>query len=296
MKKGSLLLLLTAIIWGMAFVAQSVAMDSIGPWTFTCVRSFVAGITLLVLIPFIDHSPKPVEKKDKRMLMRGGILCGLCLAGASMFQQAGIVSTTVGKAGFITALYVVLVPVFSLFLGKRMEKKIWLSIILAVLGLYFLCMKDSFSLSAGDTLVMICAVMFAFHILVIDHYSPFVDGIRMSCIQFFVCGTICFVGMFLFEKPSLSAIVNAAVPILYAGILSSGAGYTMQIIGQRDTDPSIASLLLSLESVFAVIGGFLILHQALTIRELFGCLLSFGAVLLAELPVERLFQKRALHE
>ena len=271
-------------------------MDSIGPWTFTCVRSFVAGLTLLVLIPFIDHSPKPAEKKDKGMLIKGGILCGLCLTGASMFQQAGIVSTTVGKAGFITALYVVLVPVFSLFLGKRMEKKIWLSIILAVLGLYFLCMKDSFSLSAGDTLVMICAVMFALHILVIDHYTPLVDGIRMSCIQFFVCGIICFVGMFLFEKPSLSAIMNAAVPILYAGILSSGAGYTMQIVGQRDTDPSIASLLLSLESVFAVIGGFLILHQALTIRELFGCLLSFGAVLLAELPVEKVFEKRALHE
>ena len=172
----------------------------------------------------------------------------------------------------------------------------WLSIILAVAGLYFLCMKDSFSLSSGDTLVMICAVMFAFHILVIDHYSPFVDGIRMSCIQFFICGIICFVGMWLFEEPSLSSLVNATVPILYAGILSSGAGYTMQIVGQRDTDPSLASLLLSLESVFAVIGGFLILHQALTIRELFGCLLSFGAVLLAELPIERLFRKRALHE
>lgn len=296
MKKGSFLLLLTALIWGMAFVAQSVAMDSIGPWTFTCVRSFVAGITLLVLIPFIDHTPKPKDRKDKAMLVKGGILCGICLTGASMFQQAGIVSTTVGKAGFITALYVVLVPVFSLFLGKKMEKKMWLSIILAVAGLYFLCVKDSFSLSSGDTLVMICAVMFAFHILVIDHYSPFVDGIRMSCIQFFICGIICFVGMWLFEEHSLSSLVNATVPILYAGILSSGAGYTMQIVGQRDTDPSLASLLLSLESVFAVIGGFLILHQVLTIRELFGCLLSFGAVLLAELPIERLFRKRALHE
>lgn len=292
MKKGSLLLLLTAIIWGMAFVAQSVAMDSIGPWTFTCVRSFMAGITLLVLIPFIDHAPKPVKKKENAVLVRGGVMCGICLAAASMFQQAGIVTTTVGKAGFITALYVVLVPCFSLFLGKKMEKKIWLSIILAVLGLYFLCMKGSFSLSSGDTLVMICAVMFAFHILVIDRYTPFVDGIRMSCIQFFVAGIICFVGMLMFEEPSLHALLNAAVPILYAGILSSGAGYTMQIVGQKDTDPSVASLLLSLESVFAVIGGFFILHQALTIRELFGCLLSFSAVLLAELPVEKWFGKR----
>lgn len=283
MKKGSFLLLLTALIWGLAFVAQSVAMDSIGPWTFNCVRSLIAGFTLLVMMPFLPREKKASEKPD--MLIRGGIACGICLGAASMFQQVGIMTTTVGKAGFITALYVVFVPLLSFAAGRRPQKKIWFCVVLAVAGLYFLCMTDGLQLAYGDTMVMICAVLFALHILCIDRFTPYADGIRMSCIQFFTAGLLCMAGMFLFEKPHLSDLLSAAAPILYAGVLSSGAGYTLQILGQKDTDPSVASLLLSLESVFAVLGGWLLLHQSLTGREMFGCLLTFAAVLLAQLPV-----------
>lgn len=285
MKKGSFLLLLTAFIWGMAFVAQSVAMDAIGPWTFNCTRSLIAGVTLLVLMPFFKKNSQDPVSSDRRMLIKGGIACGVCLGAASMFQQAGIMTTSVGKAGFITALYVVFVPVISAFLGRKMEKKIWLCTLLAVAGLYFLCMTESLSLQQGDMLVLICAVLFAVHILCIDHFTPYTDGIRMSCIQFFTAGILCMIGMLIFEKPQLSDLLHAAGPILYAGILSSGAGYTMQIIGQKDTDPSVASLLMSLESVFAVLGGWLLLHETLSGREIFGCLLTFSAVLIAQLPV-----------
>lgn len=287
MKKGSILLLLTACIWGMAFVAQSVAMDAIGPWTFTCLRSYIAGLTLTCILPLFKKTPC-----ESKMLWKGGITCGLCLGVASMLQQVGVVYTTVGKAGFITALYVVFVPLISVFLGKKIPKKIGLCVAMSVVGLYFLCMNESISFSKGDTFVLLCAVGFAFHILTIDHFSSKVDGIRMSCIQFYVAGLLCTIPMFVFEKPELSSIVQALGPVLYAGILSSGAGYTLQIIGQKDTDPTIASLLMSLESVFAAIGGFLLLHQVMSVRELIGCALTFGAVLAAQLPVEKLFSRK----
>lgn len=284
MKKGSLLLLLTAFIWGMAFVAQSVAMDSIGPWTFTSARSFIGGITLLFVIPFLNKNKDPNIKEDKALLWKGGLTCGIALCAATIFQQIGIVYTTVGKAGFITALYVVIVPILSLFLGKRPTKKIWIAVILSVIGLYFLCMNESLILTSGDTMVMICAFLFAIHILVVGHFSPYTDGVKLSCIQFFVAGFISLPFAIILEHPQFTSIIEAIVPILYAGVLSSGVGYTLQIVGQKDVPATMASLIMSLESVFAVIGGIVILHEMMSLRELLGCALTFGAVILAEIP------------
>ncbi len=293
--KNGCMLLLTALIWGMAFVAQSVGMDYVGPFTFNAVRSIIGGMVLIPCIYLLDWmnekrgipSKKTKDKDSKKTLILGGICCGIALCGGSNLQQLGIVYTTVGKAGFITALYIVIVPMLGIFLGKKVEKKIWFSIAIAVAGLYFLCMKGSFSLGKGDVLVLICAVVFSIHILVIDHFTTMVDGVRMSCIQFFVCGIISSVLMLIFETPSVEAILLAGKPILYAGILSCGVAYTLQIIAQKDMSPTISSLILSLESVFSVIAGWIILGQRLSSRELWGCLLMFTAIILAQLPERR---------
>lgn len=287
--KNNLMLLSAALIWGCAFVAQSVSMDYIGPWTFTCIRSFIGGVTLLAVMPLLDRfrsAPKEHSKAQWKnpQLLKGGIACGIILGFASMSQQIGIQYTSVGKAGFITAMYVVLVPVLSVFLGNRPKLKTWISVVLAVVGLYFLSIQGSMSLSVGDLWMIGCAFLFAVHILVIDHFSPMVDGVRMSCIQFFVAGLVCLVPMIVLEHPIWSNIQAAAVPILYAGICSSGMGYTLQIVGQKDADPTVASMLLSLESVFAALSGFVLLNQVLSVRELAGCALMFGAVILSQLP------------
>jgi drug/metabolite transporter (DMT)-like permease len=284
MKKGPWLLLLTAFIWGMAFVAQSTAMDHIGPWTFNCLRSVLACIALFLLLPLlhkITHTSNAVYNRKRTWI--GGIMTGIFLASASMFQQIGIMTTAVGKAGFITAMYVVLVPVLGIFLGKRPPVKTWFCCGLSLLGLYFLSMNGSFSLTAGDTAVLISAFLFAGHILCVDHFRDDTDPLVLSCIQFGVEALICMTGMFLFEKPSWQDITAAGVPILYAGLMSSCAGYTMQIIGQKDTDPALASILMSLESVFAAVGGWFLLHQVLSGRELFGCALTFLAVILVQI-------------
>ena len=201
-----------------------------------------------------------------------------------MLQQFGIQYTTVGKAGFITALYIIVVPFFSLFLGKKLGPKIGISVVLAVIGLYLLCMTGSLSLGKGDLLVCVCACVFALHILVIDHYSPLVDGVKMSCIQFFTCALLNTIPMFLFEDVSMHNIIAGCAPILYAGLLSSGAGYTLQIIGQKGMNPTVASILLSMESVFSVLAGWVILGQSLTIKEGLGCVLMFIAIIIAQLP------------
>ena len=265
MKKNtlrhSLLLLLTAAIWGFAFVAQSVGMDYVQPFTFTAARSLIGGI---VLLPFIfiraQKTGRTSEEKSAswKQALPGGIICGVLLCIASNLQQIGIQYTTVGKAGFITALYIVLVPVCGLFLRKRVQPKVWLAVLIAVAGLYLLCMTDgSFSLQKGDLLVLACALGFTIHILVIDHFSPLVDGIKMSCIQFFTCSILSAVCMVLFETVNFSDLLHAWMPILYAGILSSGVGYTLQIIGQKGLNPTMASLLMSLESVFSVLAGWI---------------------------------------
>lgn len=291
--KNSLLLLLTAFIWGVAFVAQSVGGDQVGCFTFNGVRSILGAVVLLPVIAFLDHQKKKelgekeflTQKGDAKTLLIGGLCCGIMLCIASNFQQYGISFTTVGKAGFITALYIIIVPILGLFMKKRVGAKVWFGVILSTVGLYLLCMtSESFSISKGDFLVLICAGFFSLHILIIDYFSPKCDGVRLSCIQFFVCGVISLAAAFLFETPNLTAILAGWLPILYAGVMSCGVAYTLQIIGQKNMDPTVASLILSLESVFSVLAGWLILKQTLSGRELFGCVLMFGAIILAQLP------------
>ena len=282
--KSPLLLLLAAVIWGIAFVAQSVGMAYVGPFTFNAIRSVIGGIVLLPVIFFFDKGKNKRTTAGKKTLILGGICCGVCLGVASNLQQIGIKYTTVGKAGFITAMYIVLVPVLGIFLKKHIGVKVWISVALAVIGLYLLCMTEEFSIGRGDAYVLLCALVFALHSLTIDHFSSMADGVQMSCIQFLVAGLISAVLMVIFEEPSPGAIRSAWLPILYAGVMSCGVAYTLQFIGQKDMDPTIASLILSLESVISVLAGWAILHQKLSIRELFGCLVMFGAIILAQLP------------
>lgn len=291
--KNSLLLLLTAFIWGVAFVAQSVGGEAVGCFTFNGVRSLIGAIVLIPVIFFLDGQKKKElgeekfleQKGDKKTLILGGICCGVMLCIASNFQQFGISFTTVGKAGFITAMYILIVPIFGLFMKKKVGAKVWIGVVLATIGLYMLCMtSERFSLSKGDFLVLICALFFSLHILIIDYFSPKVDGVRMSCIQFFVCGVISTAIAFVTESPSLHSILSGWLPILYAGVLSCGVAYTLQIVGQKNMDPTVASLILSLESVFSVLAGWVILNQTLSGREILGCILMFLAIILAQLP------------
>lgn len=286
------LLVLTALIWGVAFVAQSVGSEHVGPFTFLSSRSLIAGVALLPLIAARRRtSPAPKTPADRKNLWIGGLLCGCALTVASAFQQIGIAETTVGKAGFITALYIVIVPLFGLFLKKRIPLMVWLGVALAAVGMYLLCITEGFSISRGDFFVLLCAACYSVHILVIDHFSPRVDGVRMACIQFFTCGILSGIVMLIAEKPTAEVLVAAWLPILYAGLLSSGVGYTLQIVAQKNVPPTIASLLMSLESVFSVLAGWVLLGQSLSLRELLGCVLVFTAILLAQLP-EDLFSRR----
>lgn len=288
--RNSLLLLMTAFIWGAAFVAQSVGGEAVGCFTFNGVRSLIGALVLLPVIWLMDAKKKEEleQKEDQKTLITGGICCGVMLCIASNFQQFGISFTTVGKAGFITAMYILIVPILGLFMKKKPGLQVWLGVVLAVMGLYLLCMtSESFSLSKGDFLVLICAGFFSLHILIIDYFSPKVDGVRMSCIQFLVCGILSMVMAFIFETPEVSVILSGWLPILYAGVLSCGVAYTLQIVGQKNMDPTVASLILSLESVFSVLAGWLILNQTLSLRELSGCVLMFLAIILAQLPQKK---------
>ena len=288
--KGFLLLLLTATIWGSAFVAQSVGMDYVGPFTFNCARFLIGAVVLLPCIFLLDglrkkDSPNPeIYSWKQKGLLSGGICCGLFLCVASNLQQIGIQYTSVGKAGFITALYIVLVPVLGIFMNKKVGVKVWMGVALAVAGLYLLCMTEKLSISRGDFYVLLCALVFSGHILTVDHFSPMVDGIRLSCIQFTVAGLLSGVMTLIFENPHISSLLAAWQPIAFAGIFSCGVAYTLQIIGQRDLDPTIASLVMSLESVVSVLAGWLILGQNLSARELGGCVLMAAAIVLAQLP------------
>ena len=288
--RNIILLFLTALIWGMAFVAQSVSMDYIQPLTFICIRFFIGGLFLLPFIFIMDkkknEDTQQIDKTEanKKTLLASGIICGIFLFGGSFFQQVGIQYTTVGKAGFLTAFYIIIVPLLGLFLKKKCPPLTWCGVALSLVGLYFLCMTESLTLQKGDALVFIGAFMFAGQIMAIDYYNPMVDGVRLSCIQFFTAGIIGFIGMILFEQPQLSAILGAAGPILYTGIMSSGVGYTLQIIGQKGIHPAVAALILSLESVFSALSGFLFLHQGMSGRELLGCGLMFLAIILAQMP------------
>lgn len=300
--KNSLLLLLAAIIWGIAFVAQSVGMDYVGGFTFNAVRSLIGAAVLVPLILVFEskkstdtttakiasHS-RPTSNtvsyiQKRKDLIIGGISCGICLCLASNFQQFGIKYTSVGKAGFITACYIVIVPIIGLFLGKKCSKFIWAAVVMALIGLYLLCITDGFSIGKGDLLVLVCAFLFSVHILVIDHFSPKVDGVKLSCLQFLTCGILSGIPALLFERPSFSAICQAWMPILYAGIMSCGVAYTLQIIGQKNMNPTVASLILSLESCISVLAGWVLLGQQLSAKEILGCVIMFAAIILAQLP------------
>lgn len=292
------MLLLTAFIWGCAFVAQSVGMDYVGPFTFNSVRSFIGSLVLVPVIFLMDSLKRKegmseeevrASRGDTKTLITGGICCGVVLGVASSLQQFGIMFTTVGKAGFITAMYIVIVPLLGVFIGKKVRPLILFCVALSVAGLYFLCMTEKLSLGIGDLYVLVCAVIFSVHILVVDHFSPLVDGVRLSAIQFLTAGVLCAVPMLLFEAPNLTGILAAWKPILYAGVLSCGVAYTLQILGQKGADPTVASLLMSLESVFSVLAGWVILGQALSLKELFGCGLMFCAIILAQLPEKKNF-------
>lgn len=304
------MLMLTAFIWGSSFVAQKSGMDLIGPLAFNGIRTLIGGIVLVPAIMFLKNwkAKKTLQagetaaevseeerKKENRLLIIGGICCGIALLIASNLQQIGIFYTTAGKAGFITALYVVLVPICGLFIGKKVRPVIWLCVLASAVGLYLLCMpaEGGFGhINKGDLLIMLCALCFTGHILVIDYFSPKVDGVKLSCIQFFVAGILSIILMFPldpalgFDLPSFSTLIDSWLPILYAGVLSCGVAYTLQIVAQADTDPTVASMILCLESVFAVIAGMIILRESMSLREIAGCLIMFAAIVVSQLPAK----------
>lgn len=288
--KSSLILLLTATIWGVAFVAQSVGMEYIGPFTFNAIRCVLGGLVLIPVILVLkkkkETGAENQEKEDKKTLWTGGIACGVILCIASNLQQFGIMEASVGKSGFFTALYIVMIPVIGIFIGKRPGIKLWFCVALAVVGMYLLCMKDgSFTIERADIMLLLCALAFSVHILVVDYFSPKVDGVKMSCTQFFVCGVLSAVGMLFTETPDISNIQAAWMPLLYAGLLSCGVGYTLQIVGQKGINPIIASLIMSLESVISALAGWVILGQVLSLKEIIGCVLMFVAIVITQIPI-----------
>ncbi len=294
---GGLLLALCAFIWGCTFVAQTEGAEYIEPFTFIALRSFLA---LAFLIPIILISDKIKKKKgtfkkletkeEKRFFAFGSLVCGACLCTASVLQQIGIDrGTEPGRAGFITALYILIIPIFSIFLKKKIRPKIWFCVAVSLVGLYLLCVKEN-KIAPSDFYVLACAVGFSVHILVIDYVSAKVDGIKLSCMQFLVCGIIASVPMALFEKASIELIKGAAISIIYSGIMSSGVAYTLQIIGQKKmSQPTIASMIMSLESVFAVLAGMVFLHQVPSLKEAIGCILMFISITISQcaLPADK---------
>lgn len=299
--RSSVFLLLTAIIWGVAFVAQSEGMKYVGGFTFNCVRSLIGGAILIPCI-FLMRAWRAGEPKQEgqsgavgenptsnrpRTLFAGGVCCGTVLCIASNLQQFGIKYTTVGKAGFITALYIVLVPLLGLFFHRKVGKLVALGVLFAVCGLYFLCIGEQFTIGLGDFLVFLCALAFSVHILTVDHFAPMVDCVAMSCIQFFTCGILSAIPMLLFERVSWEGLRGATPTILYAGVMSCGVAYTFQVVGQKNVNPTVASMLMSLESVVAVLAGLVLLGQRLSQRELLGCVLMFVAVILAQIPEKK---------
>lgn len=286
--KGSIMLLITSIIWGTAFVAQSEGMNYVEPFTYNAMRTLLGGVVLIPVMILFRFSDKRNGKKKSSCSLKntviGGICCGVALFIASSFQQAGIAQTTAGKAGFVTALYIVIVPMIGIFLHKKMPLRMWLFIAIALAGFWLLCIKQDIGISSGDLLVFFGAIAFAVHITVIDYFNQKnTDGVLMSCIQFFTAGLLMLICMFIFEKPTIPNIIGAGGTILYAGILSCGVAYTLQILGQKHTNPTLATMLMSLESVFAALSGWLILGEKLSIKEFIGCVLIFAAVILAQL-------------
>lgn len=289
---GAAMLLSASLIWGVAFVAQSAGMQYVGPYTFTATRSALAALGLGILILILDHKGIKSKNTDKKVLWTAGILLGIVMTIASNLQQVGLLTTSAGKAGFITSLYIVLVPMFGLFLKRHPHPMVWVSVVIALVGLYFLSIRGDFTMSQGDLLVLASAVAFTFQILLVDHFSPKVDIIRLNCIQFSVMAILSFVPMMVLEKPQVSAISDAWLSIVYAGLFSGCGAYTLQMFGQRRVEPATASLLLSPENVFSALAGWAILGQTLTMRELLGCALVFAAIMTSQLPWRKWFGGR----
>ncbi len=295
--KYSLLLLLTAAIWGFAFVAQSAGGDAVGPFTFNSTRSIIGAAVLVPVIKFLDHlgyGKKPKDKAERKKLYIYGSLIGIVLFLATNLQQLGITyGRSAGKAGFLTACYLILVPVIGTFLGKKSGLHIWIAVGLALSGIYMLSISGTMGISTPDILILLSALAFAIQILLIDRFVADVDGIRMAAIQFLVCGLLSAFPMFILERENWSAAAGGIVAvfsqpgawcsILYAGMLSCGVAYTLQIVGQKNVPPTLASLMMSFESVFCVLGGWLLLGERLSLRQIGGCALVFFAILLAEL-------------
>lgn len=295
MKKltGSVILLITTIIWGLAFTAQSAAADSIPPFTFNTARCLLAALSLLIFLGVQSGAERLWKKERKkqpvRELLIGGLICGVMLFFGMNFQQAGISAyppeaASTGRAGFITATYVIMIPIIQRISGKKIGLAAAGSVVCCVIGMYLLCMSGGFEgIYLGDLLVFGCAVAYTIYILAVDRYSH-LDGIVLSIMQFIVCGVISAVCMLIFEKPELSALSEAWLPVLYAGVLSSGIGYTLQIFGQKRTSPALASIIMSMESVFAALFGWMILGEMLSVREMIGCALVFVSVIAAQIP------------
>ena len=290
-SKSNLLLILASIIWGCAFVAQNVGMNYIGPWTFSTIRFLIAGFSLLAIIPILDkkrtHVIRPKTKEEKMKLLLGSVLCGLALSIGSIVQQIAMLTVPVAKAGFLTTLYVLFVPMITLLFGKKIPLKVWIGIAMALFGLYLLSMAGNLALGIGEILLILAAFLFAIHIIIIGHFSTRVDPVRLSCGQLLIGGFATVIPMIVIEKPTMGSILAAYIPLLYTGIFSSCVAYTLQIFAQKEANPTIAGMLLSLESVFAALAGYLILHQVLNTRELIGCVVIFIAIVIAQFPNRR---------
>ena len=306
--RHSVYLVLAAFFWGTTFVAQSVAMDRVEPFTYNMCRDFIGALFLLPLAirtgridplavnyrgEAIPGITAPAEERRKN-LIRGGLIVGLCMFAAGGFQQVGLGYTTAGKSGFVTALYIVLVPVFALiFFRKKCSPLVWAAVAVAVVGFFFLCVKEDFTVNKGDLITLGGSVVYALHILSVDHFVTRTDGIQLSCFQLVFAGILSTITAFAVETPSLSAIIACAGPILYAGILSSGVAFTLQIVGQKGLNPVTASLLMSLESVISVLAGWIVLGDELTSKEILGCVLVFSGVILAQIPMPGHREKKA---
>ena len=297
--RGSIMLFMTALIWGTAFVAQKSGMDTVSPVAFNGIRTLIGAVSLLPVIAIMNMrqgAKAENTKEQKKLLWIGGVCGGLFLMAAGNVQQIGICYTTAGKTGFITALYVILVPLMGLLLGKRIRPIFWACVAASAVGLYLLCIpaEGGFgNINKGDIIVFICAFLFAGHILCIDYFSPKVDGVKLSCIQFFVAGGVsCILMLFIdpalgYTLPTLSDLQAGWFPLFYAGVMSCGVAYTCQIIGQKGLNPTVASLIMSLESSISVIAGWLFLGQRMGSREILGCVVMFAAIVLAQLPEKR---------
>ncbi|MCL1809177.1 MAG: DMT family transporter [Clostridiales bacterium] len=288
--RAHIFLLTTAFIWGSAFVAQRVAMDNLGPFTFTGLRMFIGGFVLIPVIlllrkkePATTGAAPQIGSLTGDPTFIGGFFCGVALFLAGTFQQVGLVYTTAGKAGFITALYIIIVPILGIFMKKKVSKLIWLCVALALVGVYLLCMKGDFTMNKGDLIMFLSALGYAVHILTVDHFSPMGDPVKMSSIQFFVCGTLC-LPMLVAESPAVSDLLAAWFPLFYTGVISCGVAYTLQVVAQRDTTPTITAIILSFESVFAVLSELVILRVFLIPKEVIGCILMFAAIIMAQMP------------